>query len=186
MDEYKNKAQECYSIIAGKASNNQWVQGISGIFGFPFTLAADVGVIPGIYAPLWIEIRSVYCQAPVSLEASGSVIKNIIPEVLSDLVLDKALGQIPLLGIYFNVICAKHMTWRLGTLFSMMSARGEEIVSDNITSCMKLIRMLFPQQGQFSFTTPDKSTFIKVVSSVSDVSPQDFTTKVSKALSAME
>ncbi|MDP3114396.1 MAG: Hsp70 family protein [Candidatus Cloacimonadaceae bacterium] len=186
MDDFKAHAQACYAIIEGKASSNQWVQGISGIFGFPFTLAADVGVVPGIYAPLWTEIRSIYGHVPVSMDSAGPVIKNIIPEVLSDLLLDKALGQIPLIGIYFNIICAKHMTWRLGTLFSMMSARGDDIVSDNITNCMKLIRMLFPQQGQFSFTTPDKNAFIRLVTSVSDISPVDYKTKINKGLLAME
>jgi hypothetical protein len=186
MDEFKTNAQACYAIIQGKASSNQWVQGISGAFGFPFTLAADVGVVPGIYAPLWSEIRAVFGMSPVTLDAAGPVIKNIIPEVVSDLLLDKVLGQLPLIGIYFNVICAKHMTWRLGTLFSMMSARGESIVSDNVSSCMKLIRMLFPQQAQFTFTTPERNAFIRLVTSVSDVSPADYREKIKKALLAME
>ncbi len=186
MDEFSNKAQKCYQIIGNKSSSNQMIQGLSGIFGFPFTLAADVSVIPGIYVPLWSEIRAIYGLLPVSTDSAVPVIKNIAPEVLSDLVLDKLLGNIPGLGIYFNTICAKHMTWRLGTLFTMMSARGSDIVSDNIAECMKLIRMLFPQQGLFSFTTPEKSTFVKLVMSVSDVSPFDYKNKIYKALASMQ
>jgi hypothetical protein len=186
MDDLTNRAEKCYGIIDGKASSNQWIQGISGVFGFPFTLAADVGVVPGIYAPLWSEIRAVYGQLPVVVDAAGPVITNIIPEVLSDILLDKALGQIPLIGIYFNAICAKHMTWRLGTLFSMLSARGEDVISGNIADCMKLIRILFPQERQFTFTTPDKNTFIKLVTSVSGASEEDYQTKITNALKAME
>lgn len=193
-------AEKSYDLINSKATNNGWIQGLSGVAGFPWTLVADAGVIPGIYWPMWNNIRAFYGHEPVSEDAAVQVIKGILPEVLADFLLDKIAGNIPLIGIYFNAICAKAMTWRLGILFSMLSARGNDIGQVSIGQCMALIRNMFPKRDIYKykkpdwsdlfksakeilqFVTPDKSKFVTMVASVSNDTPADFNKKQRAAL----
>lgn len=186
MDEKTTKASLCYQIIEHKANANSVLQALTGIVGFPFTTIVDVGVIPAIYDPLCNGIREVYGYQPIDSDDVLSIVSNIYKEILMDLVMDKILGNVPLIGIYFNGICAKHMTWRLGILFAMLSARGEEVVSSNASECMKLIRLTFPQEKALSFTTPDKIHFMRLVTAISDSTPNDFSSTINKGLSAME
>ena len=99
-----------------------------------------------------------------------------------DIAFDKVLGNVPIIGIYFNAICAKQMAWRLGTLFAFMSARGSDIPADKVSEAMALIRHMFPQKDMFTFTTPNRHNFIKLVESVQGNSIQQFEKKVSNAL----
>ena len=110
----KDKAEKAYKLIMSKAKNNSIIQGLSGIAGFPFTIGVDVAVIPTIYIPLWNEIREIYGYDKLETEKMIPILKPILPEIFTDLALDKFAGQIPLIGVYFNAICAKTMTWRLG------------------------------------------------------------------------
>ena len=175
-------AQACYQIIDNKANSNAVLQGVSGFFGFIATTAVDVGAIPLIYATLWNEIRAVYGQPEVQTDDALKVIANILPEVLSDAIFDKVLGNVPIIGVYFNAICAKQMTWRLGTLFTLLASRGDDISSVKCKEAMMLIRHMFPQKDMFSFTTPDHDKFIQVVESVKDTSADRFNDKVDSAL----
>lgn len=200
MDTSITNAEKSYDLINSMATNNGWIQGISGAVGFPLTLVADAGVIPGIYWPMWNNIRALYGHEPISEDAAVQVIKGILPEVLADFLLDKIAGNIPVIGIYFNAICAKAMTWRLGILFSMLSARGNDIRQVSIGQCMDLIRNIFPKRDIYKynkpnwsdiiksakdilqFITPDKSKFVTMVASVSDDTPADFNKKQRAAL----
>lgn len=175
-------AQACYQIIDNKANSNAVLQGVSGFFGFIATTAVDVGAIPLIYATLWNEIRAVYGQPEIQTDDALKVIANILPEVLSDAIFDKVLGNVPIIGVYFNAICAKQMTWRLGTLFTLLASRGDDISSVKCKEAMMLIRHMFPQKDMFSFTTPDHDKFIQVVESVKDTSADRFNDKVDSAL----
>lgn len=114
-------AKKAYELINEKASSNILIQGLTGLMGFPFTLIADGAVIFTHYGTLLNEIRSMYGRSPVSEAVVGTIVKGISSELLFDVVADKVLGQVPLIGIYFNAICAKTMTWRLGILFTMLS-----------------------------------------------------------------
>ena len=118
-------------------------------------------------------------------EEMAAVIKQISKEILFDIIIDKALGRIPIIGIYPNMICAKYMTWRIGILFAMLSSRGGDISKVNAEKTIKLIRMVFPQTEALKFTTPDYKTYEKLVVSVNSASIPDFDEKVGKALSAM-
>ena len=146
-------------------------------------MAVDVGTIPLIYATLWNEIRAVYGQPEIGTDDALKVIANILPEVLSDAVFDKVLGNVPIIGVYFNAICAKQMTWRLGTLFTLLASRGEAISSVKCKEAMMMIRHMFPQKDMFSFTTPDREKFIQMADSVSNTSADKFNEKVESALS---
>lgn len=175
-------AEQAYDLINSKAQSNSFIQGFSGIFGFITTIAADIAAIPAIYGKMWDEIRAIYGYRPVGSDAAKTVLMQVMPEVLSDIAFDKFLGNVPVVGIYFNAICAKQMAWRLGTLFAFMSARGSEIPADKVSEAMALIRHMFPQKDMFTFTTPNRHNFIKLVESVHGNSIQQFEKKVSNAL----
>ena len=179
-------AKKSYEIINQKASSNIAIQGLTGILGFPFTLIADGAVIFTHYGAMLNEIRSLYGRTPVSETVVTSIMKGISSELIFDIVADKFLGNVPLIGIYFNAICAKTMTWRLGILFTMLSARGEAIDDYTVQDTTKLIRMVFPQTDAFKFQQPTYEAFEKLVSSVTDNSMEQFCQKVSKALAAFD
>ena len=102
------------------------------------------------------------------------------------MVFDKIMGSIPLAGAYFNAICARTLTWRLGILFAMLSSRGRDIPSGAVGEAVILIRECFPQGDMFSFTIPERSTFITLVTSVKAVSENDFQRKINSALTAIQ
>ena len=179
-------AQKAYELINSKASSNIAMQGLSGVLGFPFTLLADGAVIFTHYGPMLNEIRSLYSRTPVSENVVTTIVKGISSELLFDVVADKVLGNIPLVGVYFNAICAKTMTWRLGILFTMLSARGEAIDTDTVKQTTRLIRNVFPQTDAFSFKQPTYETFMKLIRSITDNSMDDFNAKIERALSAFD
>lgn len=179
-------AEKAYRIIDNKASSNIAIQGLSGILGFPFTLLADGAVIFTHYGTMLNEIRSLYGRTPVSETVVTSIVKGISSELIFDIVADKFLGNVPLVGIYFNAICAKTMTWRLGILFTMLSARGEAIDDYTVQDTTKLIRMVFPQTDAFKFQQPTYETFAKLIISVTGNSIEQFNQKITKALDVFE
>lgn len=185
MDTNANRATEAYKITKGKANSNTTVQAISGIFGFPWNLGVDAAVIPMIYVPLWNRIRGVYGHDPVHKQESKIIVK-ILPEVFVDLAVDKALGSIPIAGAYFNAICAKTLTWRLGILFTFLSSRGSKVNNDVVGKAMKLIRTMFPQHNMWKFETPSKDLFVEIACSVTGDSQQVFSEKINKALNSMK
>ena len=103
-------SKKAYEIINEKASSNIAIQGLSGVLGFPFTLLADGAVIFTHYGTMLNEIRTLYGRTPVSEAVVSTIVKGISSELIFDIVADKFLGQVPLVGIYFNAICAKTMT----------------------------------------------------------------------------
>lgn len=179
-------AKRAYEIINSKASSNIAIQGLSGVLGFPFTLLADGAVIFTHYGTMLNEIRSLFGRTPVSENVVSSIVKGISSELIFDVVADKFLGNVPLVGIYFNAICAKTMTWRLGILFTMLSARGEAIDDYAVQDTTKLIRLVFPQTDAFKFQQPTYPTFEKLVLSVTDNTMEQFNNKISKALDVFD
>ena len=179
-------AKKAYEIINSKASSNIAIQGLSGVLGFPFTLLADGAVIFTHYGTMLNEIRSLFGRTPVSENVVSSIVKGISSELIFDVVADKFLGNVPLVGIYFNAICAKTMTWRLGILFTMLSARGEAIDNYAVQDTIKLIRLVFPQTDAFKFQQPTYPTFEKLVLSVTDNTMEQFNNKISKALDVFD
>lgn len=179
-------AKKAYEIINSKASSNIAIQGLSGVLGFPFTLLADGAVIFTHYGTMLNEIRSLFGRTPVSENVVSSIVKGISSELIFDVVADKFLGNVPLVGIYFNAICAKTMTWRLGILFTMLSARGEAIDDYAVQDTIKLIRLVFPQTDAFKFQQPTYPTFEKLVLSVTDNTMEQFNNKISKALDVFD
>lgn len=175
-------AKKAYMIINDTANSNAVIQGLSGIAGFPFTLIADAATVFTHYGEMLNKIRSLYDRTPVSEQIVGPILSGMSSEVLFDVVADKILGNVPLVGIYFNAICAKTMTWRIGIVFTMLSARGESVSNANITDVTKLVRQMFPQNDTFKFKQPTYERFEKMVVSVRGNSEQEFNSKISSAL----
>ena len=146
-----------YNMIDSKAKTNVAMQGASGLLGWPFTIAADVGVVFTHYGPMLNDIRTLYGRKPVDAESIVPIIRGCSTELLADLVLDKLVGQIPVIGFGANIICAKAMNWRLGILFAMLSSSGEEIDVENVQKAVKLIREVFPQKSSLRFEKPSRN-----------------------------
>jgi hypothetical protein len=179
-------AEQAYNIIRKKSEDNTIAQSLSGIFGWPITIGTDIAVIPMIYVPLWDKLRELFSRSNVAHDAATNVIKGILSEIFVDIAFDKFMGNIPLVGIYFNAICAKTMTWRLGTLFTMLAARGEEVEGMGVKETMALIRKVFPQSDMFKFITPEKEKFLKLVNGITNLNQEDYNRKVDKMLDMMD
>lgn len=163
-----------YNLINGKATTNIAIQGASGLLGWPWTTAADVGVVFTHYGPMLNEIRVLYGRSPVSVDAVAPIIQGCMSELLTDLILDKVVGQIPIIGFGANIICAKAMTWRLGILFAMLSSRGESIDINNVKKATKLIREVFPQQSSLRFEKPSRNDVHVLLKKVANESIASF------------
>lgn len=177
----KKLAKNSYQAISETAGSNTFMQGLSGLFGFPWTLITDVGVLFTHYGPMINKLRGIYGRNPVDSKLKD-VLVNVKEEVLFDIVVDKVLGNIPLLGVYFNAICAKAMTWRIGMLFSIMSSRGEEIDAERAADVMKLVRLLSPQNSVFKFQQPSYAEYEKILVSVYNNDADVFGSKIERAL----
>lgn len=105
-----NKAKRVYSLIQDKASSNKLMQGISGVLGFPFTLIADAGVIFTHHRFMLNDIRRIYGRNCLASEVISPIVEGCKSEILADIIFDKLIGQIPIIGIGANVVCAKTMT----------------------------------------------------------------------------
>lgn len=178
--------EQAYSLIQKKSEDNTIVQSLSGIFGWPITIGTDIAVIPMIYVPLWDRIRALYGHNNIAPDAMTNIIKGIISEIFIDIALDKVMGNVPLIGIYFNAICAKTMTWRLGTLFTLLSAQGPDVENLAVKDSMALIRTVFPQSDMFKFNTPEKAAFYKLIDGISNIGPDDYNRKVHRMLDMMD
>lgn len=156
-------ANAAYDLVNSKASNNSLIQGVSGAFGLLATLPVDALSLPMIYGAMWNDIRQLYGHPVADWAETGTVLKSVIPEIVADVVLDKVMGNVPVVGIYFNAICAKMMTWRLGTLFAVLAARGPELLSADVRGAIALVRESLPKSGVFTFNTPDRALFVRLV-----------------------
>lgn len=186
MNNFENGNVELlvYDCINQTANNNLAIQGISGLIGFPATLVVDGAVLFTHYAPMINRIRTFYGRNPIEKDALIAVTKGVSSELLFDFAFDKIAGQIPIAGIYFNAICAKAMTWRLGILFAILSAQGDTVTQENVSDLMKLIRNVFPQKDIFKFVRPDYNSFEKLLHCAYDSS--EFESKINKALKVFE
>lgn len=180
-----SKEIRVYDIIDKKVGSNVAMQGLSGLVGFPFTAIADVTVFFSHYGPMLNEVRAVYGRSPIGSGAFGPILKGCRQELLADMVLDKIVGNLPLIGLPANMICAKAMTWRLGILFGMLAARGEDINQQNVTNAVHLIRELFPQKNSLMFQKPSAIIVEKLLKAVDGDSVENFNKKITNLLDAM-
>lgn len=178
---------ESYNLINDTANSNVALQGLSGLIGFPATILVDGAAVFTHYSPMINKIRLMYCKEPLTKEQLTTIVKSISNEIIFDIVVDKIAGQIPIAGIYFNAICAKAFTWRLGILFSMISSLDGDINDiEALQDVMILIRNMFPQKDIFKFTRPDYKVYKKIMDSAYEGVPEEFINRVDEALKAFE
>lgn len=180
-----SNSTKVYELIDSKTGSNMLMQAISGVAGFPYTLLADAGVIFTHYGPMLNEIRKIYGLNEIDSKVLAPIIKGCSTEILSDLLLDKVIGQIPLIGIAANVICAKAMTWRLGLMFAMVSAKGEDFTSENVKKSCELIRTLFPQKNSVKFQKPSPVIVEKLLNTFNGCSAETFNDKIEHILDSL-
>ena len=179
-----SKEARVYDIISKKAGSNIGIQTLSGIAGFPFTLLADISVFFTHYGPMLREIRNVYGRGPVEDSVMRPIIKVCKKEMIADLVVDKIIGNLPLIGAPANALCAKAMTWRLGLLFGMLASRGEEIDEKNVRSAIVLIREVFPQTRSAAFRNPSAVEVEKLLKAVEGISTEECGRRLEQILDA--
>ena len=170
------------------ATGNAWVQGLSGMFGGGTNLLVDAAAVP-FYADLWTDIRAVYGRGRITGKAATEYLKPNLPFLAQDLLWDKVVGSIPVIGIPFNIAFGKALTWRLGAWFGLLSAAGGDGEhSEAVTrASIELVRQIFPSVGDvFSFAAPDREVFIAFISSVDGLSPGDFATRTQAAIDALK
>lgn len=171
-----------YTKIDHFSGSNQVIQGLSGAIGFPATLIVDAATLFTHYGPMINDIRSLYGREPLSKDTLIPILKGTASDIVCDLVLDKVVGQVPVVGIPFNIMCAKAMSWRYGLMFAMLSARGESITEETVKKTCVLIRTLFPQGHSFIFKKPSVVTVEKLLNAVDDCEIENYEKKIEKIL----
>ena len=151
--------KKAYELIQKKADSNEMIQAVSSVLGFPYTLLADAGVYFSHYVPMLNAIRKIYGRNPLEEGVIAPILKGCKSEIFADILLDKLIGQIPVVGIAANIMCAKTLTWRLGTLFAMLAAKDSEIREADVIGAVRKIRKEFPQRNMFSFQKPTPTVF---------------------------
>ncbi|MGM0410439.1 MAG: hypothetical protein ACQEQF_06705 [Bacillota bacterium] len=180
----KSRANRAYDLINETTQKNMILQGVSGFFGPMGALGTDVYVIVKIYSPMINNIRKIYGRKPLDKNILVDFVKGALKEVLNDMIFDKGLGSIPVMGVYFNAICARAMTWRIGILFTMLASRGEKAKVKQIKETMILIRKVFPNESNVKFKKPEQRIFNKIVTSVEGEDIETYDKKIDDALSA--
>ncbi len=182
MGNNNDREKTAYSLIHSKALSNAAIQGISGFMGYPYTFIADGATIFTHYADMYNKIRGLYGRRPASEQIITKLVVGLYREIIFDIAGDKVLGNVPVIGVYFNAICAKTLTWRLGILFTMLASRGEDINLNSVKNAAELIRQVFPQNDAFTFRQPSYENFEMMVLSVEGNSLGAFDRKISEAL----
>lgn len=179
------KARKAYQLIEQKANSSMLVEGLSGIGGFPWTVIADGAIIFTHYQPMVSEIRHIFDRSDISVDDYIKAVKALKSDILMDFALDQICGQIPILGIYFNLICAKAMTWRIGLVLAIASSRGEELCFENLHDAMKLSCQLAPRNGISKLAQPAYEDFEKIINSVADQPVWVYSEMLSRAISLL-
>lgn len=181
------RAELVYEKTRRLATGNLIAQGASGFFGFAANLLVDAAAIP-FYADLWNQIRDVYGKGSITADAAKAYLQPNLGFLAQDLLWDKVVGSIPIIGVPFNIVFAKALTWRLGAWFGLLSAIGNEDDVDSLTEVtMQLTREVFPSSHSvFDFTAPDRDVFVTFIASVDGLSTQEAQDRTRRALDVLQ
>jgi hypothetical protein len=180
------RAEQVYEKTRSLATGNLLAQGASGFFGFAATLVVDAAAIP-FYADLWNRIRAVYGKGEITVEATKAYLRPNLGFLAQDLLWDKVVGSIPIIGIPFNIAFAKALTWRLGAWFGLLSAlAGDEDVEELTRATLQLTREVFPSsRSVFDFAAPDRDVFVSFIASVDGLTTDEARDRTRAALDAL-
>jgi hypothetical protein len=186
-DEAKRaRAELVYDKTRSLATGNLVAQGASGFFGFATNLLVDAAAIP-FYVDLWNRIRDIYGKGAITADAAKAYLQPNLAFLAQDLLWDKVVGSIPIVGIPFNIAFAKALTWRLGAWFGFLSALGDEDDLEALTQAtMQLTREVFPSsRSVFDFAAPDRDIFVSFIASVDGLSSDEVKDRTRAALDAL-
>lgn len=185
--EKRARAELVYEKTRRLATGNLIAQGASGFFGFATNLLVDAAAIP-FYADLWNQIRDVYGKGSITAEAAKAYLQPNLGFLAQDLLWDKVVGSIPIIGVPFNIVFAKALTWRLGAWFGLLSAIGDEDDVDSLTEVtMQLTREVFPSsRSVFDFAAPDRDVFVTFIASVDGLSTEEARDRTQRALDVLQ
>ena len=174
MTHARLRAEKIYEMTASYAGGISKLQGASGIIGSGFNLFVDALMLP-IYKRMWDDIRKQYQRGEIDGVKAIAFIRHNWMLLLTDLVVDKGLGSIPIVGIYFNYRMAQALTWRLGAWFGLMSALGESVSNDVFNQMsFALVRKLFPfKQARVRFIAPERHLFVEFISAVDGMTQEE-------------
>jgi hypothetical protein len=181
------RAARVYEKTRTLANGNAIAQGASGIFGGGVNLLVDAAAIP-FYVDLWNGIRRVYGRGEITLHAAQEYLKPNLAFLVQDVVWDKAIGSIPIIGIPFNIAFGKALTWRLGAWFGMLAALGSDATADAelAQSTLALVKLVFPADGSvFNWSAPDEEVFVAFISSVDGLPEDEARDRTQAALRAL-
>ncbi|MFF8942480.1 hypothetical protein ACF1A5_09420 [Streptomyces sp. NPDC014864] len=189
MGEKEDRAARVYGLTGDLALSNMWWQGLSAVVGFGVPILVD-GAALVAYSDLWSDVRTIYGKGRISAHAAKEYLKPNLGFLVQDFLWDKVIGQIPLIGIPFNVAFAKATTWRLGAWFGALAALGDgddEATNGQVVGAsMDLIKRLFPSTGSvFDFKSPDRETFIALIASLDGLSAKTAEDRFNNALAAL-
>jgi hypothetical protein len=183
----RDRAAKVYEKTRALANGNAIAQGASGLIGGGVNLLVDAAAIP-FYIELWNEIRRIYGRGEVTLDAAQEYLRPNLAFLVQDLVWDKAVGSIPIIGIPFNIAFGKALTWRLGAWFGLLAALGAEGNGNHelSQSTLSLVKQVFPSEGSlFSWNAPDHEVFIAFISSVDGLTETEAHQRTEAALRAL-
>ncbi|MCO1654847.1 hypothetical protein [Pseudonocardia humida] len=181
------RAARVYEKTRNLANGNAVAQGASGVFGGGVNLLVDAAAIP-FYVDLWNDVRRVYGRGEITLHAAQEYLRPNMAFLVQDLVWDKAIGSIPIIGIPFNIAFGKALTWRLGAWFGMLAALGADTGGDAelAQSTLALVKLVFPADGGvFSWSDPDKEVFVAFIASVDGLTEDEARRRTEAALRAL-
>ena len=180
------RAELVYEKTRSLATGNLIAQGASGLFGFATNLLVDAAAIP-FYADLWNRIRDIYGKGTITAEAAKAYLQPNLGFLAQDLLWDKVVGSIPIIGVPFNVVFAKALTWRLGAWFGLLSAIGDEDDDEALTQVtMQLTREVFPSsRSVFDFRAPDRDVFVSFIASVDGLTTEQVHERAQRALQVL-
>lgn len=179
------KAELAYTLIAQKSWKNIAIQAGAGFFGFPFTLAADAAVIPLVYVPLWNEIRAIYGYGEIEDEQVKAMISAVGPLILVDVIIDETISHFAVLGLPSNFLCAKVLTWRLGTLFTFFASRGEDFDGELAEAAIEFLTLVFPKQDFGFFKSPDRQRFVELLTNTRHGSKHQVYGRLNQAMAVL-
>lgn len=183
----RDRATRVYARTRSLANGNALAQGASGLFGGGVNLLVDAAAIP-FYVDLWNDVRRIYGRGEITLQAAQEYLRPNTAFLVQDLVWDKAIGSIPIIGIPFNIAFGKALTWRLGAWFGMLAALGADGAGDPelAQSTLALVKQVFPADGGvFSWSAPDEEVFVAFISSVDGLSEDEARDRTEAALRAL-
>jgi uncharacterized protein (DUF697 family) len=180
------EAEQSYDLIVGYAWKNIAAQVGASLVPLPGAgLAVDAAVLPVIYLPMWNEIRGVYGRGEVGAEQGRALLGGVGGVVLVDVVVDKVLGQVPIIGMPLNYFCAKIMTWRLGALFTLFASLGDDVDARLARLATELLTKLFPKEDFGLIKTPARPKFVDFILKASSDGPDDLEDRFQKAMDVL-